>query len=255
MYNVLEELYVCFSKSCKRGSILQDRLQTVENALKLRNLSKTRWVYRSESIDAMWRSFEAVEEALALVGEMECDQSAKAKASGLQKKILKFDFIFAIMFMPVIMKMTKILTVQMQKPELNILDALSLIDATVKSLERIRNSESEMNSQVQASAQFTKSFGLDPEQEFAQKRTRRTSSRIDENPHTAADIQFYAQYRKSMIEVLDSLITEYKDNTRNCLEKIKPFSGFSSSASNCGTHPSASRSCDSTISTIHHRRP
>ena len=104
------------------------------------------------------------------------------------------------MFMRVIMKMTKILTVQMQKPELNILDALSLIDATVKSLERIRNSESEMNSQVQASVQFAKSFGPDPEQEFAQKRIRRTSSRIDENPHTTADIQFYAQYRKSMIE-------------------------------------------------------
>ena len=83
MYNVLEELYVLFSKSCKRGSILQDRLQNVENALKLRNLSKTRWVYRSESIDAMWRSFEAVKDALALVEEMERDRSAKAKASGL----------------------------------------------------------------------------------------------------------------------------------------------------------------------------
>ena len=141
------------------------------------------------------------------------------------------------------MKMTKILTVQMQKPELNILDALSLMDATVKSLERIRNSESEMNSQVQASVQFAKSFGLD-----AQKRTRRTSSRIDENPHTTADIQFYAQYRKSMIEVLDSLI--YK----KLLRKDKAF-GSSSSASNCGTYPSVSRSCDSTISTIHHRRP
>ena len=66
MYNVLEELYVCFSKSCKRGSILQDRLQTVDNALKLQNLSKTRWVYRSESIDAMWRSFEAAKEAFSI---------------------------------------------------------------------------------------------------------------------------------------------------------------------------------------------
>ena len=103
----------------------------------------------------------------------------------------------------VIMKMTKILTVQMQKPELNILDALSLIDGTVKSLERIRNSESEMNDQVRASVQFAKSFGLDPEQEFMQKRTRKTNSRIDENPQTTAVIQFYAKYRKSMIEVLD----------------------------------------------------
>ena len=44
-----------------------------------------------------------------------------------------------------IMKMTKILTVQMQKPESNILDALSLIDGTVKLMEKIRKSESEMN--------------------------------------------------------------------------------------------------------------
>ena len=94
MYNVLENLYVCFSKSCKRGSILQDRIQNVENALKLWNVSKTRWAYRSESIDAMLRLFEAVKEALAVVEEMERDQSAKAMACGLQKKILKFDFIF-----------------------------------------------------------------------------------------------------------------------------------------------------------------
>ena len=112
MYNVLEELYVLFSKSCKRGSILQDRLQNAEDALKLHNLSKTRWVYRSQSIDAIWRSFEAVKDALALVEEMERDRSAKAKASELKNKILKFDFMFALMFMRVIMKMTKILTVE-----------------------------------------------------------------------------------------------------------------------------------------------
>ena len=125
--------------------------------------------------------------------------------------------------MRVIMKMTKILTVEMQKSELNILNALSMIDSTVTSLERIRNSESEINNQVQASVQFAKSFGLDPEEEFTQKRTRKTSSRIDENPHCAAVTQFHAHYRKCMIEVLDSLITEYKDDSKNCLEKIKPL--------------------------------
>ena len=213
MYNVFEELYVFFIKSCKRSSVLQDRLKNVENALKLRNLSKTRWVYRSESIDAMWRSFEVVQEALPIVEKTEGDQSAKGKACVLQKKILKFDFIFAIMFMRVIMKKTKILTVAMQKPELNILDALSLIDATVLSLERIRNCKSEMNNQVDASVQFAKStLCLDPEQEFAQKRKRQTSSRIDENPPTAVTIQFHSHYRKCIIEVLDSLITDYRDD-------------------------------------------
>ena len=134
---------------------------------------------------------------MALVEEMERNRSAKAKASELKNKILKFDFIFALMFMGVIMKMTKILTVEMQKSELNILGALSLIDGTtVTSLERIRSSESKMSNQVQASVEFAKSFGLDPEEEFTQKRTRKTSSRIDENPHTAAVTQFHVHYRK-----------------------------------------------------------
>lgn len=43
------------------------------------------------------------------------------------------------------MRKTNILTVQMQKPDLNILDGLALIDQTVTSLERIRSSESELN--------------------------------------------------------------------------------------------------------------
>ena len=158
MYNMLEELYVFFIKSCKRSSVLQDRLKNVENALKLRNLAKIRWVYRSESFDAMWRSFEVVEEALALVKKTEGDQSAKGKVCVLQKKFLKLNFIFAIMFIyMLITKKTKVLTVAMPKPELNILNALSLIDETVTSLERIRNSESEMCNQVYASVQFAKS--------------------------------------------------------------------------------------------------
>ena len=53
MYELLQELYVFFSKSCKRESALREQLKTVEDALKLRNLSKTRWVYRSESIEAV----------------------------------------------------------------------------------------------------------------------------------------------------------------------------------------------------------
>ena len=52
---------------------------------------------------------------------------------------------------------------EMQKTELNILDAFTLIEQTVTSLERIRASESEMNSQMDASVQFARTHGLDPQ--------------------------------------------------------------------------------------------
>ena len=88
MYNVLEDLYVFFSQSGKKNSLLKCQLQKVENALKLRNLSKTRCVYRYKSIEAMWRSFEALKDALAVMKSMECGTSTTRKAFSLLKKTL-----------------------------------------------------------------------------------------------------------------------------------------------------------------------
>ena len=75
-----------------------------------------------------------------------------------------------------------------------------------------------MNSQIDASVKFAKTHGLDLQSEFTQKRRR-----ILDKPSTFATIQFYPYYRKCIIEVLDSLIREYKDDIiENCLEKVKP---------------------------------
>ncbi|XP_037776601.1 uncharacterized protein LOC119573444 [Penaeus monodon] len=64
MYALLEEIYVFFNASCKRNAIFMDAIQDVENCLKLRNLSKTRWVYGSESIEAVWRSLNSIAPAI-----------------------------------------------------------------------------------------------------------------------------------------------------------------------------------------------
>ena len=129
MYELLQELYVFFSKSCKRESVLCKQLETVDDALKLQNLSKTRWVYQSESIKAVWNSFDAVEEALKLVSVQEkIDKATRNKADSLRNKMLKFNFIFSLMFMRLIMNKTKIMTMELQKESLNILDALMLTD-------------------------------------------------------------------------------------------------------------------------------
>ena len=174
MYDILEQLYAFFSRSCKRNAVLRENLQEVENTLRLRSLSKTRWVYRSESIDAMWRSLSAVKVALDTLSNLRSvDKPTRDKASRLYDHVVEFNFVFALMYMRLIMKITKILTMEMQKTELNILDAITLIEQTVTSLERIRASESEMNSQIEASVQFAKTHGLDPQVEFAQKRQRK----------------------------------------------------------------------------------
>jgi hypothetical protein len=170
MYDLLEALYDFFSKSCKRDGVLRKELKKIENVLKLCNLSKTRWVYRSESIEVMWRSFEAIKDVLLTLSKMDgIDSSAQTRAASLHGKVLRFNFMFALMFMHLIMKITKILTIQMQKEELNILDALMAIEETVASLGTIRRNESETNNQVKASVEFAKSFDQDPEEDFRRK--------------------------------------------------------------------------------------
>ena len=137
MHAELEDLYVFFSGSCKRNKVIGNATKEVENSLKLRNLSKTRWVFCAQSIDSVWRSYENIPRAIdEVVNADEVDMKIKVKGAGIKLKLLSFDFIFGLMFMRIIM--TKVLTKQLQEEELNILDALKLIDATVENLAEIR---------------------------------------------------------------------------------------------------------------------
>ena len=226
MYDILQELYVFFSKSCKRDIVLRKHLETVENALKLRNLSKTRWCYRSESIEAVWRSFEAIQNALQAVSSLgRVEANVRNKALALHTNMCKFDFVFALMFMRLVMKKTKLLTLEMQKEELNILDALTLVEETVKILESMRECTYDIDNEVCACIQFCKNtLKTDPEDEYARiHRPRKMPRRYDENQDTEASLSINVYYRKAVREVLDSLIHEYTENVKECLERILPL--------------------------------
>ena len=60
------------------------------------------------------------------------DPKVKAKGNELKTKLATFDFLFALMFVRIIMTNTKILTKKLQEEELNIVYALTIIDTTVK---------------------------------------------------------------------------------------------------------------------------
>ena len=98
MFDVLEQIFVFFTKSTKRNKKFMDKLEEVENVLMLRNLSKTRWAARTESIQAVWRSLEAILEALVSL-EGSKDQETKTKASGVLNAVHNIDFICGLMIL------------------------------------------------------------------------------------------------------------------------------------------------------------
>ena len=80
-----------------------------------------------------------------------------------------------------------------------------------------------MNSQVDVCIEFAKNFTLDPVKEVLDERRKRFPGKFDENPSTFAAFEFHNHFRRCMVEVLDSLVTGYGDNIKQCLACVRPL--------------------------------
>ena len=126
------------------------------------------------------------------------------------------------MFMRIILWKTKTLTESLQKENLNIVDALEAVNGTVKSLEDIRKDDEGISSQIQASTDVLSRNDVDVPAEAAKlHRPRSRPRRLDDNSESAAQTSMMNFYDREFKEVLDILITQYKDNINASLEKVK----------------------------------
>jgi hypothetical protein len=194
LFNVLEALYVFYTGSTKRMSSLEESIRSmkVDDPLNLRNLSRTRWTARAESIKSVWISYEAILDNLSKL-----EQSDDGTASGLRSKLLRFDCIVSIMFMKNIMYKTKRMTETLQSEDLNVIDAITIVQSTVNNLQNVNNNIDGMNKEIQAAASFAVKLGVDVDSDFLRyHRQRKPSRRIDDNPNTTANLNVESFYRK-----------------------------------------------------------
>ena len=112
----------------------------------------------------------------------------------------------------------------LQSQDLNIIDAITILESTVKSLEIINNDIDAMNVEIQAAAAFAEHLGIDAASDFKHHhRYRKPPSRIDENPNTTAAFSMDSFYRKEFKAVLDTQINTFADIHNNCKETTKPL--------------------------------
>ena len=140
-FDVLEEVFIFFTSSTKRSPSLNECIKhlKLDNILQLRNLSKTRWTARAESIRSVWHSIDPIAMSHGQLGEPSNDAKTKTLAAGLLSKINRRDFIIALMFGKNIMNKTQKLTEGLQLEELNINDAVTIMDATMETLKNINS--------------------------------------------------------------------------------------------------------------------
>ncbi len=225
LFAVLESLYEFFSSSTKRYDRLNERLMEIGNALQLKNLSKTRWAARAESIRAVWASLENIITITEEISnDTKVDTSTRSSAFALLKKLLNFDFIASLYFMKNLIFKLKLATDALQAVELNIIDAITLLDSLHENLVELRNDTTAIDDLITAAAQFAIKFDMDPEADFCRyHRSRRPPKKIDDNPQTNAVIGFKTYYRTEFIKVLDSLIVETGENLTKSFKAIEPL--------------------------------
>ena len=229
MYNILESLYVFFSSSTKRHDELKEKLEMTEGALQLKNLSKTRWSARPESVKAVWVSYDGICIVLDEIRHShgKFDSLTISKANGLLLKIKSLDFIVGIMFMKNIMYKTKEMVDILQAEQLDISGALIAMGSTLKILELIKSDTDAQKNQLDAALKFAETQGVNGEEEFSRvHRLRKRPKRYDNNPESnteAEGVTLYSYYCKEMNAVLDTMIFVLNSKYENIKSSFKPF--------------------------------
>jgi len=225
LFSIIQELYVFFSSSTKRYGPLLNKLNEIENSLKLRNLSQTRWTARAEALKSLWASYPIIIEALDdIVEEKKIDKKTKNTAFSLSKKLVSVDFVVSLMFMKNIMYKLKLLTECLESAELNITDATLFISSTLKSLDIINSDTENMNNLIQSAVVFLKKYDVDAEKEFSVRHRRRIApTKLDINRSNAFEFSFHSFYRKEFKMVLDKLNGLIKDHLEKSINDIKPL--------------------------------
>ena len=129
-------------------------------------------------------------------------------------------------FMRNMMK-TKILIRQVQSIDINIIDTLAAVKATISTvctLRHLRQDEGNLNQQINASIAFAESHRIDAAADYERNHPgRRLSRRVDERPETATDLSLQDYYRKEFLQVLDVLTNALTDNVESACDILSPL--------------------------------
>ncbi|KAL4107515.1 hypothetical protein QTP88_017852 [Uroleucon formosanum] len=152
------------------------------------------------------------------------DKFTRSKALGLQKQLLSFDFIVSIVFMKNIMYKLKCLTETLETKHLCIIDAIALIDSTMKMMTEIKSNDQAINNLIDSALSFATLLGTNPESYFKTHHRRRLCpKRIDPRPSTEVEFTIHLFYRREFKLVLDTLITLSNSNFKQCISSVQPL--------------------------------
>lgn len=137
-FSIVERTYEYFVKSTYRWNQLSTQLN--ENEIMLKRATGTRWSAKSEAIRALHSSFAKVISVLVsfLADYSTQDYDSKAKATGLVKKLCRFEHIFMLILWKNILSQFNRINLALQKSNLTLSVADNLYQSLIDYMENLK---------------------------------------------------------------------------------------------------------------------
>jgi len=103
---------------------------------RLKYLSSTRWTSHDRAIDVIYEKYTAIVESLEEL-TLSNDRTTSSHAISQLKNVTSYKFILVMIFMKKIFKITTPVSVYMQSPKLDFIEAMNLVDSAQKRLEEL----------------------------------------------------------------------------------------------------------------------
>jgi len=218
-YEKLECLYSYFANSIKRWA----HLKSVSSvSVSLKRLCTTRWSSRNDCLKALSLLYVDILKLLAYISLMGRNKDEKSKASGLQNYFQKFDVILIIVIESKILNSLQIVSLLLQKSDIDLLKAFELLQTALNKIKEMRNKFEEV---FEEAKQIAISWGVEPT--FTKIRKTKTTKYFDElsNDERLHDAE---QYFKTQIyyRTLDIIIKQLEHRFNGMNQVIKLFSSI-----------------------------
>lgn len=185
-FGTIQVIYNFIEGSPQRHVVFEKIVKQTDTELKtLKSLSETRWACRTEAVSAVYEQLSEIVEAIEDIKETTTVSKVKVTASGILRDIKSFDFIISLEIMQPILEMIVVVSRILQRPGIDLCEAMSRIDNLADALYKFRTDD-DIYDQIYTKAEDTcKKLNV----EIPPPKRRKVSCRIDENPSTAATIQ------------------------------------------------------------------
>lgn len=217
-FGVVQRLYVFFSASTQRWSILREHVRN----LSLKPLSETRWECRIDSVKPIRYQTVQIHDALIVAAETAKEPLHRSEAQSLCSELEAFPFMVALVFWHDILFQVNYVSKQLQSENADLCDAVNNLERLSQWLKNYR--ETRFNTALACAKEIAESLEVHPAFPEVRIRRRRKMFQYESADEVIADPQEHFRVN-CFNQILDTAVSSIDSRTQQLKSTYELF-GF-----------------------------